>query len=60
MSRTPAKFTQADINRAVRAAKAAGGVVKLSPDGTITIDPQPDATGEKPVKPVEPQREIVL
>lgn len=38
MSRTPAKFTQADINRSIRAAKQAGaGGVEIRPDGTIFI-----------------------
>jgi hypothetical protein len=39
MSRRPAIHTQADINRAVRAAKQAdaGAVVELRPDGIIQI-----------------------
>jgi hypothetical protein len=36
MSRTPARFTQADVARTIRAAKQAGaGAVELLPDGTI-------------------------
>jgi hypothetical protein len=39
MSRTAARFTQADINRAIRAARQAGAAaVLLLPDGTIRID----------------------
>jgi hypothetical protein len=42
MSRTPAKVTQADVARAIRAAQQCGaGRVRIEPDGTITIDPQP-------------------
>lgn len=61
MSRTPARFTQADIARATRAAMQAGaGAVRLLPDGTIQISLQPEPAGEKPAKAVEPVREIVL
>ena len=38
MSRTPAKVTQADVARAIRAAKQAGAKgVEIRPDGTIYI-----------------------
>jgi hypothetical protein len=38
MSRTPARVTQADINRSIRAAKQAGaGGVEIRPDGTIKL-----------------------
>ena len=38
MSRTPAKITQADVARAIRATKqAGGGTVEVKPDGTIQI-----------------------
>lgn len=38
MPRRPAKVTQADIARSVRAAKQAGaGTVEVRPDGTIVI-----------------------
>jgi hypothetical protein len=57
MSRTAARVTQADIARAIRAAKqAGGGAVELLPDGTIRILLQ----AEKPAQPVEPEREVVL
>lgn len=58
MSRTPARFTQADVARTIRAAKQAGaGAVELLPDGTIRICLD---EAEKPGPPVEPDREIVL
>ncbi len=38
MSRTPARFTQADVARTIRAAKQAGaGGVEVRPDGTIFV-----------------------
>jgi hypothetical protein len=58
MSRTPARFTQADVARSIRAAKQAGaGVVELLPDGTIriTLDRR-----DEPEKKVEPDHEVVL
>jgi hypothetical protein len=58
MSRTPARFTQADVARTIRAAKQAGaGAVELLPDGTIRIRLDEP---EKPAQPVEPDREVVL
>ena len=58
MSRTPARFTQADVARTIRAAKQAGaGAVELLPDGTIRI--RLDGS-EKPALPVGPDREVVL
>jgi hypothetical protein len=58
MSRTPARFTQADVARSIRAAKQAGaGAVELLLDGTIRI--RLDGA-EKPAQPVEPDREVVL
>jgi hypothetical protein len=60
MSRTPAKFTQADIARATRAALQVGAVaVRLMPDGSIKIELRSDR-GENPDKPVEQEPEIVL
>ena len=57
MSRTPARFTQSDVARAIRAAKKAGaGAVELRPDGTIRITIAED---KKPV-PVEPEPEVEL
>jgi hypothetical protein len=61
MSRTPARITQADIARAIRAARQCGaGDVRIMPeDGTILIDLWP-TPGEKAEKAVEPHREVVL
>jgi hypothetical protein len=54
MSRTGAKFTQADVARSIRAAKQAGAVsVELRPDGTIRIA----LSGERAT---EPEQEVVL
>lgn len=57
MSRTPARFTQADVARSIRAAKQAGaGAVELLPDGRIRIE----LAGEKLPIPVEAEHEVVL
>ena len=59
MSRTAARFTQADIARAIRAAKQAGaGSVKLVPDGTIDISLIP--TTDKTDTRLEPEQEVIL
>jgi len=58
MSRTPARFTQADVARSIRAAKQAGaGAVELRSDGTIKIILD---RRDEPEKPVEPNHEVVL
>jgi hypothetical protein len=57
MPRRPATVTQADIARAIRAAKQAGATgVEVKPDGTVLIrlDELPAVTS------VEEEREIVL
>ena len=60
MSRTPARITQADVARAIRAAKQAGaGRVRVLPDGTIEIDLAGPAA-EKVEKAVALGQEIVL
>lgn len=48
MPRTPAKVTQADIARALRAVAQTGSrmSVQISPDGTIRLEPV--EAGEKP------------
>jgi hypothetical protein len=54
MSRTPARFTQADVARAIRAAKQAGAnAVELLPDGTIRICLNSDK--EAPLSPAPPE-----
>lgn len=61
MSRTPARITQADVARAIRAAQQCGaGQVRVLPDGTITIDPQPKPAVEKEKETVERRREFSL
>jgi hypothetical protein len=57
MSRTPARFTQADVARAIRAAKRAGaGAIELLPDGTIRINLARERADQK----CEPESEVVL
>ena len=63
MPRTPARVTQADIARALRAAQQVGSpmAVKLLPDGTIEIVPvAPGDSGEKPAKTVDVRERPVL
>jgi hypothetical protein len=49
MSRRPANVTQADVARAIRAARQTGaGTVDVLPDGTIRISLAPTA-GKPPV-----------
>lgn len=58
MPRRAAVITQADVARALRAAKQADAAsVEVRPDGTIVIRlHEPEA----PRAPIEPSREIVL
>jgi hypothetical protein len=63
MPRRPARVTQADIARAIRAVEAADimAVVEVTPEGTIRIIPATHSTelnGNQ--MPVEPKKEIVL
>jgi hypothetical protein len=61
MSRTPARITQADVARAIRAAQQCGaGSVRILSDGTIMIDPQPAKQPKPAEKEIEPERRIVL
>jgi hypothetical protein len=61
MSRRPAKITQADVARAVRAAKQAGaGTVRLLPDGTICIDIQAQPAENKSENAVDAGKDITL
>ena len=39
MPRTPARCTEADINRAAKVAKRQGMRVVIKPDGTIVLEP---------------------
>lgn len=60
MSRRPAKITQADVARTIRAAKREGAAeIEVKPDGTMLIRLVP--TSPKGTEaPVETGREIVL
>ncbi len=60
MPRRTAHITQADVARAVRAAKQAGADhVEVRPDGTILVKLSPDKQSDRQV-PLEPEREVVL
>jgi hypothetical protein len=52
MSRRPARFTQAEIARAIAAVKQSGELLTIDviPDGTIRISPLADASAVFPVK----------
>lgn len=52
MSRRSARFTEADLYRAARAAKRAGAIAEAMPDGRIRLVPV-DESGIAPVVPVE-------
>ena len=59
MSRTPARFTQADIARAIRAAQQTGaGGVEFRPDGTISINLSAPLEDED--RPVDESTKVVL
>jgi hypothetical protein len=59
VSRRPAKFTQADVARAIRAAKQEGAAaIEVKPDGSIIV--QLIAESTKPKKGVAKEREVVL
>ena len=48
MSRTRARFTQADVARTIRAAKQAGaGGVEVRPDGSLYVHLSPSHDGGK-------------
>jgi hypothetical protein len=57
MPRRPAAFTQADVARAIRAAKQAGAEsIEVRPDGTITVLLKSAA----PQEPTSLDHEIIL
>lgn len=56
MTRTAARFTQADVARSIRAAKQAGaGTVEVRPDGSIVIHIAPENKNKEDQKPLAPQ-----
>ena len=62
MSRRPARTTQADIARAIRAIEQTGARVRfdVKPDGTISFYPIEEGQPRPPKRGLEPPREIVL
>ncbi|SCB51787.1 hypothetical protein GA0061099_102153 [Bradyrhizobium yuanmingense] len=61
MSRTPARVTQADVARAIRAAQQCNaGQVRITKDGDILIDPAPQKQREQDKKDIAERRRIVL
>jgi hypothetical protein len=60
MSRRPARCTQADIRRAIKAVEQAGAsmAVEILPDGTIRLTPVSQKPEDNAV--IGPQRRIVL
>lgn len=58
MSMRPAKFTQADVARAIRAAKKEGAAaVDIKPDGTISVQLSPSPTGAQKGRPADSREE---
>jgi hypothetical protein len=59
MSRRPARCTQAEIARAIRAIEQTGAkmAMEILPDGTIRIAPK---NGDKLPRPVELESDVVL
>ena len=64
MSRTPARCTQADIARALRAVAQAGGdgwAVDVLPDGTIRIGKMATPQGQRTnIEAHQPKKRIIL
>jgi hypothetical protein len=61
MPRRPAVITQADVARAIRAAKQAGAeAVELRPDGTIIVVLKNTQTVPDENPPEPPKREIIM
>jgi hypothetical protein len=59
MSRSPNRFKQIDVARAIRAAQQTGaGAVRVLPNGAIEIDTKP--MGDNQPNVVDDGREIVL
>jgi hypothetical protein len=61
VSRRPARFTQGDVARAIRATKAAGAPsVQIKPDGTIIVFLLKPAAEPETNEAVEPEEHFVL
>lgn len=60
MGARPGKFTEAELRKAIKAAKREGaGLVEIKPDGTISVSLSPNLT-ERQELPQQSKREIVL
>jgi hypothetical protein len=60
MGRRPSRFTEADVRRAIKAAKREGASqVEIKPDGTIAVSLSPTLTEDQEIAEAR-QREIVL
>ena len=63
MSGRPARFTEAEVKRLIRAARKAGlAVARVTlPDGTkMEVDLSPQSTGDDKPEKLAPKREVVL
>lgn len=61
MPRTPAKITQADVARAIRAAMQAGAsAVEIRPDGSILVSLMPLPAAEKGAQELDQHSKIEL
>lgn len=61
MSRRPARFTQGDVARAIRAAKTAGASsLQIKPDGTIIVNLLKPTAEQETDEAVEPEEHFVL
>jgi len=61
MSRRPVRFTQGDVTRAIRAAKAAGAPsLQIEPDGTIIVNLLKPIAEQETDQAVEPEEHFVL
>jgi len=60
MTRRSARFTQAEISRAAKVAKAQGMAVEIAPDGSIRIVPVVPMPVRIPEGGVEEERRIVF
>lgn len=59
MGRRPSRFTEADVRRAIKAAKREGAsAIEIKPDGTIAVSLSPMLTEDQEIAEAR-QREIV-
>ena len=60
MGMRAARFSQADVTRALRAARKEGMSIRIEPDGAIVVVPaelSPQVTGEHSPAPLAPKKE---